>query len=224
MKWRYVSGVMVVLLFAGVRAAIGIPQSIPPVAVYDGHVDVATAPDGRLLILVDVNRPHRPPDGLVEQSFRLQGAPALSYSGPGRVIYVKTRVSVEIGRSAGWVFTVAGRPMPPADVALTSYDVSGIAHIWGRRFHQAPATVMGTLSTGSCSAETLGATPPIASAAAGGCQDCAAGGEGSSSCSMDGCPDGSTCSADCMDGTFACCNCGGGCSCCTPREGGWGHH
>ena len=223
-KWRYAVVALVLLLLAGARAAIGVPQDPSPSQEFTGHVDIATGPDGRLLVLIDVETSSQLSDGLVDQVFRFQEAPALTYSGPATVTYVKNRVTVQVTPESGWVFTVAGWPMPPADTAFTEYHVKGIARLWGDAIHKSAATLFATLSSSTCSKTTLqggGGLP--ASAGDPSCKNCQTGGPGVSGCSMS-CSDGSSCSADCDDTTFACCNCPSACGCCSNSEGGSAHH
>lgn len=223
MKWRYAIVVLLLLLLAGARAAIGVPQDPSPSQEFTGHIDIATGPDGRLLVLIDVETSSQPSDGLVDQVFRFQEAPALTYSGPATVTYVKNRVTVQVAPESGWVFTVGGWPMPPADTAFTEYHVKGIARLWGDTIHKSAVTLFATLSSTTCSrpASLFGALS--AESTEPGCGNCATGGPGVSGCSMS-CSDGSKCSADCDDTTFACCNCGGTCGCCPNKEGGSAHH
>ena len=218
MKWRYaVAALVVVLALVGVRGAMGVPQPGSPSQVYVGHVDMATGLDGRLLVLIDLDTPGQPGDGLVEQAFRLQGAPALTYSGPATVTYIKNRVTLEVRPGAGWVFTVKGWPMSPPDQTLTASQVQGITHLWGNDYHQSPATLFSTLSARTCSSGTTQTFGALASPSSDdGCKNCSTGGPGVSGCSSS-CSAGSSCSADCDDESYACCSCGG-CGCCSKRE------
>ena len=224
MRWRYAVAVVVVVLLAAFRAAILIPQDMPPPLVLTGHVDIAMGPDSRLLVLIDVETPSQPSDGLVDQVFRLQGAPALAYSGPATVTYVKNRLTVEVGPDSGWVFTVAGRTLPPPDLALTSFQVTGLAHMWGEAIHKSAATLFFTLSSSTCS-KTASQTGDMLALDEGDppCENCQVGGPGAPGCSID-CGGGSSCSADCADDQFACCKCPNGCGCCANIEGGSAHH
>ena len=204
MKWRYAIIVLILVLLAAVRVAVGVPQD-PPVT-YTGQVDIALGTDGKLLILIDEGTPAQPNDGLVEHVFRLQQAPSLAFSGYATVTSIRGRLTVQIGPDSGWIFNVAGRTLPPPDLALTAYDVMGIAHISGPDIHKSPATLFSTLSSGTCAASSLKTQGSLAmDDGAGGCKNCQAGGAGASGCGID-CGDGSTCDADCSAGSFACCS------------------
>jgi hypothetical protein len=223
-KWRYAIVALILLLLAGARAAIGVPQDPSPSQEFTGHVDIATGPDGRLLVLIDVETSSQSSDGLVDQVFRFQEAPALTYSGPATVTYVKNRVTVQVAQESGWVFTVGGWPMPPADTAFTEYHVKGIARLWGDTIHKSAVTLFATLSAVKCSKPAgKGFSPLSADDGGPACKNCQTGGPGVSGCSMS-CSDGSSCSADCDDTTFACCNCPSACGCCSNKEGGSAHH
>ncbi len=228
MKWRYALVVVLLLSLAAARAAVGVFAAPVPSVTYTGQVDIAMGPDGRLLVLVDEGTASKPGDGLVEQAFRVQGAPSLAYSGTAMVTQTRGRLAVHIGADAGWVFNIAGRDLPPPDLALTAYTVSGISHLSGDAIHQSPATLFSTLSSGSCS--PVGAQPTSTFAGtialADGdldCRNCQAGGPGLQSCSIN-CGGGSSCDADCDADSFACCSCPFACGCCSTKEGIGAHH
>jgi hypothetical protein len=225
-KWRYAVIVLVVLLLAAVRVAVGVPQSPAPSLTLTGQVDIAMGPDGKLLVLVDEATASQPSDGLVEHAFRLQGAESLAYSGHAIVTYTRGRLIVQMSETAGWAFSVAGRTLPPPDPGLTVYTISGIAHLWGEAVHTSPATLFSTFSAGTCSKTTfnsLSGGAMLAAEADGGCKDCQAGGPGASGCSID-CDGGASCEADCGSDSYACCNCQGACGCCSNKEIGGAHH
>ncbi len=224
MKWRYAIGVLVLLLLAAARVAVGVPQTPAPSVTFTGQVDIAMGPDGKLLVLVDEATAGQPSDGLVDHAFRLQGADSFAYSGHATVIYTRGRLTVQLTESSGWVFTVSGRTLPPPDPGLTAYTIDGIAHSWGETIHTSPATLFSTLSSGSCSKSTSQADATLSmSQADPGCKSCEAGGPGASGCSIN-CSGGSSCEADCGPDSFACCSCNGICGCCSNREGGGAHH
>jgi len=222
-KWRFLVAVVAIALLAAVRAQMGALQELPPSLVLTGHVDVAMGPDGRLLVLVDVETPSQPSDGLVDEVFRLQGAPALAYSGPATVTYVKNRLTVEVGPDSGWVFTVAGRTLPPPDLALTPFQVTGLAHMWGPAIHQSPATLFATLSSNTCSKSTSQTGGMLALDEGDPCKNCQVGGPGAPGCDIN-CGGGSSCEADCGEGSYACCSCPTACGCCADIEGAAAHH
>jgi hypothetical protein len=180
-------------------------------------------PDGKLLVLVDEATASQPSDGLVEHAFRLQGAEPLAYSGHATVIHTRGRLTVQIAEDTGWVFTVAGRTLPPPDPGFTAYTINGIAHQWGEAVHASPATLFSTFAAASCSKTTASSSiiQPLL-APAGDCKNCEAGGLGASGCSIE-CGR-SSCEADCGPDSFACCNCTGYCGCCDNAEAGGAHH
>jgi hypothetical protein len=145
-KWRFAVIVLVVLFTAAVRVAVGVPQTPAPSLTVSGQVDIAMGPDGKLMVLVDEATASQPSDGLVEHAFRLQGADSLTYSGQATVTYTRGRLTVQMAADTGWVFSVAGRTLPPPDPGLTAYTVGGIAHAWGEAVHTSPATLFSTLS------------------------------------------------------------------------------
>ncbi len=226
MKWRYAVLVLVVLSTVAVRVAVGVPRTQEPSLTLTGQVDIALGPDGKLMVLVDEASATQPNDGLVDHVFRLQGADALAYSGQATVTSVRGRLTVEFASGSGWVFTVAGRTLPPPDPGLTAYTVGGIAHQWGESVHQPPATLFSTLSAGTCS-QAAGSSLSFGVATLDGdpaCKNCASGGAGSTNCAIT-CDGGSSCETDCGSDSFACCSCPGACTCCSLREvGGGGHH
>ena len=221
MKWRYAMVAFAFLSLAGARAAVGVPQDLSPSREFTGHVDIATGEDGRLLMLIDVETSSQSSDGLVDQVFRLQEAPPLTYSGQATVTYVKNRVTVQNAEGGGWVFTVAGWPMPPAETGLTEYHVLGVARLSGDRIHKSAATLLATLSSTTCSSPASPFFGALSAASAPGCGKCATGGPGVSGCSVS-CSDG-RCEADCGADSYACCNCSGTCGCCSSPEGS-AHH
>jgi hypothetical protein len=207
-------------LLVAVRVAIGVPQTLT----FTGQVDIAMGPDGKLLVLIDEGTATQPNDGLVDQVFRLQEAPSLTYSGQATVTSVRGRLTVQIAPNSGWIFNIAGRALPPPDLALTAYDVQGIARMWGDDIHKSPATLFSTLSSGTCSKATSQAGGALAQSESGpNCRDCQAGGPGSSGCTID-CGGGSSCEADCPSDSFACCSCPHSCGCCSAQEHGAAHH
>ncbi len=223
-KWRYalIASVILSLAGVGVRIAGGIPREQPRSLVLTGRIDIGMGADGRLLLLVDIDSGTQPADGLVEHAFRLQGAPALTYSGPGTVTYIRNRVTVRVADSDGWVFTVTGWPMSPPDSALTAYGISGLAHMWGASIHEPADMLFTTLPSTTCSAaSSLGVTIQGGTGDPN-CQNCTSGGQGVSSCSID-CTN-SLCEANCMNGSYACCTCGGYCGCCANQIDAAPHH
>lgn len=226
MKWRYAVIVLVVLLAAAVRVAVGVPHASVPSLTLTGQVDIAMGPDGKLLVLVDEATAHQPGDGLVEHAFRLQGADSLAYSGHAIVVYIRGRLIVQMSETTGWVFSVAGRVLPPPDPGFSAYTINGIAHSWGEAIHMSPAALFSTFAAAACSKTTTSSPSGgviLASEGDPGCKNCQAGGPGVSGCSIN-CGGGSSCESDCDADSFACCNCPAGCGCCSNQEGGGGHH
>jgi hypothetical protein len=196
---------------AGGRSSAS-PQDPPPFVVW-GRVDVVSGPNQTLLILVDQETGDHPADGVVDLAFRLQQAPAVTFSGHATVTYVKNRVAIAVTDQVGWLFTVAGRVAQavPSDGVLREYEVLGLSRFWGQSVQTTPAVLAERLLSRFCGADplTAGGSPL--------CEECEVGGPGVRSCSID-CGDDS-CGADCADNQFACCNCPLGCACCPINPG-----
>lgn len=172
-----------------------------------GHVSMVTSLDGlTTAVSIDIGGPEQPPDGLVDDAFRLQHKTlqALAYDGVATITYTGTELRIDVDDQVSWLFSVDGTDAMPSELSqpYASFVLTGLSHHWGGKAHASAEDVATLLLANGC---TTRDDPS--------CDSCEAGGQGVGGCAIE-CDGSSGCSARCGPGSFACCNCPGGCRCC----------